>query len=98
MPKIGLQRSSIGASVRQHEATSVSQHVRMHREGHLSLNTNPLDGFCPTRRGKRTASFADKHEGRLGLTFQDPQRTQFVAKQWMGAGRSPLGSAQMNVS
>ena len=41
MPEITLQRSSIGAFVRQHEPTGVPQHVRMHGERHFCRG---LDG------------------------------------------------------
>jgi hypothetical protein len=72
--------------------------MRVYRKWQLSLDASALDELRPAGRGEWGASLANKHEGRLGFTFQDPQRPQFIAQQWMGAAGAALGSAQMKTA
>src|SRR5258708_33262679 len=85
MAQVSLQRAGIGPLVCQRVAAGVAQHVGMNLEGYLGLNASPLDQFGQAGNRERCAELAHEDKGRLGLTLQTPQRSEFVAEQGMPA-------------
>ena len=77
--EISLQSPGVGALVRQHIPRCVTQHMWMHLEGHLGLDTGALNHLLQAGDRERRAPLADEDEGRLGLALERPQRPQFVA-------------------
>ena len=62
MPQVGLQGSGIVALIRQGEAASMPQHMRMGFEAELCGLPSPLNHPCKSRSGKRCSAFAGEHE------------------------------------
>ena len=65
-----MKRAGVGALVRQCVARGVAQHVRMHLEGQLGLDPDPLDHLLQAEHGEGRPPLADEDEGRLGLAFE----------------------------
>ena len=95
MAEVRLQRPRVGALVRQCVARGVAQHVRMHLEGQLGLDPDPLDHLLQAGHGEGRPPLADEDEGRLGVPLERPQRSHFIAQQRMRAGLPALGPAQV---
>ena len=95
MTKVRLQRSRIGAFVRQNKACRMTQHVGMNLEAYLGPDAGALDQLGQARDGERRAPLRNENEGRLGLTFQCAQRSQFIPEQWMRSRCSTFGAANM---
>jgi hypothetical protein len=93
-----LDGPGVVALVGERVAASMAQHVSMNREGYLGLDASPLDHLGQAGNRERGTALAYEDKGRLGLTLQNPQRPEFIAKQWMRGGCSALGSAQMQVA
>ena len=74
MAEVRLQRPGVGAFVRKCVARGMAQHVRMHLEGQLGLDPDPLDHLLQAGHGEGRSPLADEDEGRLGIAFQRPQR------------------------
>ena len=53
MAKVGLQRTRVGALVRQHESGRMAQHMRMQLEADLGLDTGALDQLSQARDAER---------------------------------------------
>ena len=95
MAEVRLQRPGVGALVRQRVARGVAQHVRMHFEWHLGLDPDALDHLLQAGYGEGRAALAGEDEGRLGVPLERPQCPHFIAQQWVRAGLSALGPAQV---
>ena len=86
-----MTREEAAAKVRRILAERVparmTQHVRV-----CFYPSSPLDHSGEASRSKWSTALGREHEGRLRLLFslKPPEGAQFVAKDWMRAGRALL--------
>jgi hypothetical protein len=98
--EISLQGSGVVPLIGERIAACMAQHVRMSLETKTRLAPSALDHAGEPCGAEGCSSLRREHEGRLRLllALKAPEGSYFIAKDRMGAWRSPLEPTNMQRS